>query len=58
MTVSPLSELLKATTLEFTIWHDPVAAYSFRANACWALHDERRRWHRVPGRGDGAGVGS
>lgn len=26
MTVSPLSELLKATTLEFTIWHDPVAA--------------------------------
>ena len=26
MTISPLSELLKATTLEFTIWHDPVAA--------------------------------
>lgn len=24
MNVSPLSELLKATTLEFTIWHDPV----------------------------------
>ena len=26
MTVSPLSELLKTTSLEFTIWHDPVAA--------------------------------
>ena len=24
MTVSPLSELLKTTSLEFTIWHDPV----------------------------------
>ena len=25
MTTSPLTEALKATSLDFTIWHDPIA---------------------------------
>ena len=25
MTTSPLTEALKSTSLEFTIWHDPIA---------------------------------